>query len=191
MKASPNTLSPSFGETELKWSECLNQIDQRGYMKNSSSISLTSLKLPLPIILFFGLAPQSAHAACNKGEQLAFACTTTSNKNVEVCNAGDNATYSFGRAGAKPELFLLQPKKNLTFERNSGNGSGSDNGSASITFHVGQIAYQVNESSSRDDVSGGVEVRQGKKVLAQITCRESKIKANLFGGLDMEPWMTK
>ena len=92
---------------------------------------MTSIVCALParlrhavfIALAFSLTALPADA-CQKGEQQVFSCKTKNNKVVEVCSAGKDATYSFGRKDAKPELSLRQPKRKLTYRRESGSGSG-------------------------------------------------------------------
>ena len=55
--------------------------------------------------------PTLSFADCVKGEKILFACTTTKNKKIEVCDAGKTINYAFGKVGVKPELALNVPQR--------------------------------------------------------------------------------
>lgn len=126
-----------------------------------------------------------AHA-CQSGERLAFSCTTTKGKVVEVCSAHNTAAYSYGRPGAKPELFLRKAKSELRYELSSGSGEGAtyltfSNGNATYTIESGEVYTR--------DYGDGTHVNGGKyaglsadvagRNVAEIQCREGTIRDHL------------
>lgn len=96
------------------------------------------MKTTIVVCLALSVCSGSA-LACEPGEKLAFACTTVKGKRVEVCSAADTATYSYGRPGAKPELFLRMPKSELRYERWSASGEGG----SLLTFYNGNATYVI------------------------------------------------
>lgn len=120
--------------------------------------------------------------ACEQGETLAFACDTTNGKRVEVCSAAETASYSFGRAGAEPELVLRKPKHELTYELSSGTGEASTyltfrNGNASYTIESGQV--YARDFPDGTHVAGGrfagVSADVNGRMVASFACKPASI----------------
>jgi len=127
--------------------------------------------------------------ACQKGEAKVFACTTTNNKVVEVCSAGKTATYSFGRRGTKPEMFLRTAKRQLVYATESGTQAETFN----LDFPNGPTTYRIEHThswgsngESEEDASIAVKTR-GHNV-ADIACKEGSVLAE-FTALGFEPRM--
>ena len=120
--------------------------------------------------------------ACGKGQQQVFTCSTTNNKVVEVCSAGSDAIYSFGRVGTKPELLLRAPKTQLQYasSANSTNGSATSSSRESLKFLNGSTSYTIDYTASRGgNDSASVEVAANGKHLASVACRAGTIVARL------------
>lgn len=116
--------------------------------------------------------------ACGKDQQQVFTCKTKNNKVVEVCNAGKDVTYSFGRAGAKPELFLRKPKTSLSFTH--------DSLAFSLTFPNGATTYTIAYAGRTVPVAASVEVSANQGHLASVACEAGGVTANFAAlGLDV------
>lgn len=126
------------------------------------------------ILLATSLLPLAA-LACEPGVAPVFSCATTKGKIVEVCQTASSVSYSYGKKGQKPEMFLTTPTAQLDWMRSSGSGMDMD----LITFHNGDTAYALGIDSvygqgdeDAPPVSARLEVRSGTKVLTTIKCRE-------------------
>lgn len=134
-------------------------------------------------MLAFCILPLSSDVqACGPGEQQAFTCTTNNNKVVEVCNAGKDATYSFGRAGTKPALFLKTPKTKLRYA-DSANPVAGQSGRAfeqTLQFLNANTSYTISlGGNSSSSASASVEVASGGRHLASVACRDGTVRNNL------------
>ena len=68
----------------------------------------------LIIGLTFAACSHSLFAACPNQNKTVFNCTTTNNKVIQVCDAGNTISYSFGKANATPELAIAVPRIKVT-----------------------------------------------------------------------------
>lgn len=156
-------------------------------MKRSTSL----LALLLGSALMFGLN-SSASAACSGKDKLIFSCAMKSGKHVEVCDAGSNIEYSFGKPG-KPEMALAVPRKRTSTYQWQGIGRSMP---YSINIPNGNTEYRVFTVADKmmEGDNGGYEaginvVSNGKQVAA-LKCLPKTVKSNLEG-LDLprsEEW---
>jgi hypothetical protein len=118
--------------------------------------------------LIFALLATPA-AACPGGNEV-FSCTIKG-KPLQLCHSNGALTYSFGPTG-KPELTLTQPLETLAFTPWPGIGSAIWE---TVAFPNQGYTYEVWTSAERDPeategLQGGVNVLQGKTLVAQLTC---------------------
>lgn len=138
-----------------------------------------------PILLATCLFPFAA-MACGADDGMAFSCTTTKGKYVEVCQTPKEVTYSFGKLGQKPEMNLRVPTAQLDWTTSGGSGMNFD----TITFHNGKTAYMLDIESEfgTDDGSGQgskpattatLNVRNGTTSLATLECEQKGLQKRL------------
>lgn len=117
-------------------------------------------------------------AACQ--EDLVFSCPI-GKKVVEVCSFRGELTYTFGREGS-PELALSEPLETVAYTPWPGIGRAIWD---SVAFQNEGVTYEVWTSFDRMDetavLEGGVNVMQGDKTLASLTCD----KGSVANGLDV------
>lgn len=137
---------------------------------------MPSTKSP-PLSTFYAVAFASmaslftpAALACGKDQQQVFTCKTKNNKVVEVCNAGKDATYSFGRVGSKPDLFLRKPKTSLDLA--------DDSATFSLTFPNGTTTYTIAYAGSPGPIAASVEVATNQRHIASVACVSGGVTAN-------------
>lgn len=120
----------------------------------------------------------AVYAACL--QSTIFACTTTNNKVVEVCDSGKTIDYSFGKKGKKPEMALSVPRADASTYQWDGSVTG-------MVFKVripnGNTIYEVysNFDRMRHEKSGGIEVYVNKKNVASISCKPETLVDYLDG----------
>lgn len=121
--------------------------------------------------------------ACPSGEAL-LSCPI-GKKQLEVCLTADAVTYGFGPKGA-PELTLTSPIRDAAYTPWPGIGSAIWD---SVAFANKGTTYEVWTSVQRDPEStqgyqGGVTVRQGDAVQAQLTCANGTVAGDLSAIFD-------
>lgn len=138
------------------------------------------------------LALPNAHA-CEKGQQQVLTCKTKNDKVLKVCNAGKDATYSFGRSGTKPEMFIKAPKTSLRYmnRKNPVEGQGGHTADQSLQFQNGAASYTVKYGKRPGDAATASVVVESKgKHLASVACRSETVVAN-FEVLGMDTHVQK
>lgn len=116
----------------------------------------------LSTLLLFSSAASYAHNHY-------YYCPTNTGKNIAVDMNGENWVYKFGRNLRNPEIILRNGVEN-SHETRSGFQD-------SWTFYKGQsYVYVVYANFKREDddvyvTSGGVWIKQGNKVVADIKCK--------------------
>lgn len=126
------------------------------------------------LLLAFLATP--GHAACQGDE--AFSCPI-GKKTVEVCYWKGMLTYSFGRAG-KAELIISEPLETVAYTPWPGIGRAIWD---QVAFQNEGVTYEIWSSFDRMDenavMEGGVNVMQGDKTLATLTCDKGSVERGL------------
>ncbi|QDC10478.1 hypothetical protein FHY55_15055 [Oceanicola sp. D3] len=121
-------------------------------------------------------AASPAPAACQPGSRPFLACTTGRGaKQVAGCVGPNGAHYSYGPAGAAPELALTAPLDGFEYTPAAQHPAGQ----SIATFWNGKTGYALWASSS----GAGVEVVQGDSALAVLDCDPGSSTVD-FGALD-------
>lgn len=99
-----------------------------------------------------------------------FACTTTNNKVVEVCDSGDKIDYSFGKKGQKPELALSVLRRAASTVQWQGIGRHMY---YSVRIPNGNTIYEVFSSIDKleQSVEAGIYVTVNGENVATILCK--------------------
>lgn len=108
-----------------------------------------------------------------------FSCKTTNNRVLKVCKSGRTFTYSYGRAGKKPELRMVRDANNTPVSTWNGVG---DSMEQSIEFKNGKTTYAVFSAYERKPngkASGGVVVEKSGRHLATVRCYPNTMTDNL------------
>jgi hypothetical protein len=133
------------------------------------------------LAFFFGLV-SLAHAKCSTLKSTIFSCTTTKGKFVEVCDAGVNISYSFGKLGATPELALQIPRERVTTNQWNGMGGHISYG---VNIPYGNTNYGVFFSADRNDetheIEAGLNVEVNEKIVSTIKCVVKNLVNNMEG----------
>lgn len=122
--------------------------------------------------VIFGLVCGSAAQACPAGMETLVRCQIAGQSDVlEACFSRSEASYSFGPRGA-PDLALRVTIGQVDLDPWPGVGRVRTQG---ITFYNGGYAYEVTTIQDRfadgpGAVEGGVVVRQGNRILANLSC---------------------
>jgi hypothetical protein len=126
--------------------------------------------------LLFALLATPASATCQGDE--AFSCTIGS-KTLQVCSWKGALIYSFGRDG-KPELTIAEPLETAAYTPWPGIGRAIWDG---VVFRNDGVTYEVWTSFDRLDANavleGGVNVIEGNKTLATLTCDKGSVAQGL------------
>ena len=142
--------------------------------------------------LIIGLAvaacSHSLFAACPSQTKTIFMCTTTNNKVIQVCDAGNTISYSFGKANATPELAITVPRNKVTTYQWEGFGRYEN---YAINIPNGKTIYRVNESLDKmsQQYTAGVEVSNNDKLLATVECAANKKITSKIQGIKLRPEM--
>ncbi len=142
--------------------------------------------------LIIGLAvaacSHSLFAACPSQTKTIFMCTTTNNKVIQVCDAGNTISYSFGKANATPELAIAVPRNKVTTYQWEGFGRYEN---YAINIPNGKTIYRVNESLDKmsQQYTAGVEVSNNDKLLATVECAANKKITSKIQGIKLRPEM--
>ena len=98
--------------------------------------------------------------------QTVFSCTTTNNKVIQVCDAGNNISYSFGKVNTTPELVITVPRNKVTTYQWDGFDRYEN--------------YAINIPNT-----AGVEVSSGYKLLATVGCAANKKVTSKIEGIKL------
>ena len=142
--------------------------------------------------LIIGLAvavcSNSVFAACPSQSKTVFKCTTTNNKVIQVCDAGNTISYSFGKANATPELAITVPRNKVTTYQWEGFGRYEN---YAINIPNGKTIYRVNDSLDKmsQQYTAGVEVSNNDKLLTTVECAANKKITSKIQGIKLRPEM--
>ena len=142
--------------------------------------------------LIIGLAvavcSHSLFAACPSQSKTVFNCTTTNNKVIQVCDAGNMISYSFGKANATPELAIAVSRDKVTTYQWEGFGRYEN---YAINIPNGKTIYRVNDSLDKmsQQYTAGVEVSNNDKLLATVECAANKKITSKIQGIKLRPEM--
>ena len=142
--------------------------------------------------LIIGLAvaacSHSLFAACPSQSKPVFNSTTTKNKVIQVCDAGNTISYSFGKANATPELAIAVPRNKVTTYQWEGFGRYEN---YAINIPNGKTIYRVNDSLDKmsQQYTAGVEVSSNDKLLATVECAANKKITSKIQGIKLRPEM--
>ena len=132
-------------------------------------------------LLLASSLPAAAAQHCPANQSTLFACTTSNNKVVRVCDAGATIGYTFGRPGQAPELSLAVPRARTSTWQWPGMGYTA---TYSATIPNGDTTYTVWSTTERGSdplqSSQGVEVKVRGRRVANILCRNEGAVDNLF-----------
>ena len=142
--------------------------------------------------LIIGLAvavcSHSLFAACPSQSKTIFMCTTTNNKVIQVCDAGNTISYSFGKANATPELAITVPRNKVTTYQWEGIGRYEN---YAINIPNGKTIYRVNDSLDKmtQQYTAGIEVSNNDKLLAIVECAANKKVTSKIQGIKLRSEM--
>ena len=126
--------------------------------------------------LLLALLASPVHSACQGDE--AFSCTI-GKKTLQVCYWKGALIYSYGRDG-KPDLTIAEPLETVTYTPWPGIGRAIWD---SVAFQNEGVTYEVWSSFDKMDenavLEGGVNVMQGDKTLASLTCDKGSVQTPL------------
>jgi hypothetical protein len=138
------------------------------------------MKVIIPVFLSL-LLVSNVYAQCTGGKTLFF-CTTTKDKQIELCDMGKTIDYSFGKAQEKPEITVQAPRDTASTYQWAGIGSAM---SYSVDVPNGKTTYNVFWSADRltdaHPIEAGVNVLNGKDLVATVNCSGKDIVNNLEG----------
>ena len=150
---------------------------------------MNKLKTTTALLIATGMMIGSnAYAACGSSKTV-FQCTTTNNKQIEVCDAGKTISYSFGKRGKKPELALSIPRHQATTFQWHGIGRYIN---YSVSIPNGAYTYSVYtsidklEENEAKGFEAGVSVEKNEQHLATVICRDHTVIDNIQG-IDLQP----
>ena len=140
------------------------------------------------IIVVAVICSHSAFAACPSQSKTVFNCTTTNNKVIQVCDAGNTISYSFGKANDTPELAITVPRNKVTTYQWEGFGRYEN---YAINIPNGKTIYRVNDSLDKmsQQYTAGVEVSNNDKLLATVECAANKKIISKIQGIKLRPEM--
>lgn len=127
-----------------------------------------------------------SYAKCDAGSKTVFSCMTAKGKQIEVCDAGKNIIYSFGKLQVKPEIVVSVPRQQASTSQWSGMGAMSyavdiPNGNA-----VYSVFWSADRSSDDHPVDAGVNVIIKGELAATVNCAGENIEQNIEG-IDLKP----
>lgn len=120
------------------------------------------------------------HAACPT-KNIIFACTTTNNKVVEVCDVQRAIDYAFGKKGFKPEMAFSVPRDDVTTKQWRGIGR---NMYYSLLIPNGKdTVYEVfsNVDKFEEQTAFGIYVFVQGKQVATVDCKSNTVTDNIQG----------
>lgn len=124
-------------------------------------------------------------ANCSSPSKTIFQCTTTNNKVIQVCDAGKNITYSFGKQNQTPELSVAVARNKVKTYQWEGIGRYEN---YSVNIPNGNNFYRVFHSLDKinQSTSSGVEVSKNGDLLATVECSNSKKIINNLEGVNLQ-----
>jgi hypothetical protein len=133
-------------------------------------------------LVIFAVATSAAQAKCTSLKNTIFSCNTTKGKYVEVCDAGANIGYSFGKAGNTPELALQIERRRASTHQWDGMGRYI---SYAVNIPNGNTIYSVFSGVDRNGdehgIEAGVNVEISGKLVASIKCLSKGVVNNMEG----------
>ncbi len=133
--------------------------------------------------ILLALTATQAQARCAPSETEVFSCKIAgSSKRVEICEGGQVARYSFGKAGQSPELDLSAPIAALDYVPWNGIGRTIYE---QVTFQNKGYGYTVYFLFDRlsevptQAVSGGISVEQNAQEIANLECNPDTISSGM------------
>ncbi len=146
---------------------------------------------PVCLAVMLSCAGGVSHAACGAALETFLSCDIgRSGKTLNVCHDNDIITYSFGRPGA-PELALAATIAAIDYTPWPGAGStiweevAFENGDYRyITYGaVDRILPDDRDGEIEVSISGGVVVRRGDDVIAELPCLSGTVDFGAGAGL--------
>lgn len=129
----------------------------------------------------------SIYAKCEKGAKTLFSCLTAKGKQIEVCDAGKNISYSFGRPHVKPEIVVNVLREQASTSQWDGMGRYI---SYAVDIPNGETVYNVffgaDRLSDEHSIEAGVNVLIKNNLAATVNCSGKNITHNLEG-LNLKP----
>lgn len=137
-------------------------------------------KMPVITTLAVLITAAPVYAACPV-KSIIFACTTTNNKVLEVCNAGKTIDYSFGKKGANPELAFSTPRSAVT--TNQWQGIGRNMYYSVLIPNGTDTVYEVfsNVDKFEEQTAFGIYVFVNRKRVATVECKPNTVTDNIEG----------
>lgn len=133
--------------------------------------------LVLSGLLFVSLGTTTTvMAACPSLDTTVFSCKTSNGKQVDICDAGKNLSYSFGKPG-KPELAFSLPKSKAYKYLWDGMTTSEWNEVYIPRGNTTYVAYQAFHRKERRS-EHGLNVFINQKQVANIRCA-SNIQENI------------
>jgi len=140
------------------------------------------------LLLTLGLSifSMGAWANCPAKTQTIFQCTTTNKKVIQVCDAGKNITYSFGKQNQAPELAVSVLRNKVKTYQWEGIGRYEN---YSVNIPNGNYFYRVFSSIDKinQSASAGVEISKNDDLVATVECAPSKKIINNLIGVNLQP----
>lgn len=138
-----------------------------------------------PIVIFSAIAillSPTVQAKCEKGAKTLFSCLTVKGKQIEVCDAGKNISYSFGRPHVKPEIVVNVLREQASTSQWDGVGRYL---SYAVDIPNGETVYNVffatDRLSNEHSIEAGVNVLTKNNLVATVNCSGKNITNNLEG----------
>lgn len=144
----------------------------------SEMFKQTKMRVITTLAVLITAAP--VYAACPV-KNIIFACTTTNNKVLEVCNAGKAIDYSFGKKGAKSELAFSAPRSAVT--TNQWQGIGRNMYYSVLIPNGTDTVYEVfsNVDKFGEQTAFGIYVSVNGKQVATVECKPNTVTDNIEG----------
>ncbi|TQR65934.1 hypothetical protein [Acinetobacter sp. RF14B] len=126
-----------------------------------------------------------AWANCPTKTQTIFQCITTNNKTIQVCDAGKNIKYSFGKINQAPELAVAVLRNKVTTYQWEGIGRYEN---YSVNIPNGNHLYRVFSSIDKinQSHSAGVEISRSGDLITTVDCAPSKKIINNLIGVELQ-----
>ena len=142
------------------------------------------MRAALLLALLAAPAASPVWAAC-PGDTV-FSCPI-GKKTLEICNAKGLLTYTFGRRAGKPELIISEPLETVAYTPWPGIGRAIWD---AVAFENEGVTYEVWSSFDKIDenavLEGGVNVMEGDKTLATLTCNKGSVVYSLDAISDLK-----